>query len=828
MHHWYRFLPVTGAFALVLVTQEVSALGVAEPPPEDVVETPAAIIAQAVTVITDVAIAQTGNQVELRLSATAALDNATVTQGAQGTEIIIPNATVIQPEVLQEFAPKSGLEQIEIRNQTDNNVQILIRSGDRQIQTQLTSTATGLTLNIEPAIVAAETDGGAIEAFELVVTDTEQPYNPASATTATGLDTALRDIPQSIQVIPQAVLRDRNVTELGEALETNGSIVSRGGRGTSVFGPGFLIRGFPSGSSIFRDGIGTVSLSALDTSDIERVEILKGPASVLFGQGAPGGVINLVSKEPLAEPFIGIEASVGSFANYRGNVDLSDALTEDGSARYRLNFSYGNFGSFRDLVDGERVVLSPRLSFDLSEKTSLDLYGQYAYTRETIDEGIPFTAAGPVDVPRRRFVGEDFGEFSEQRFDVGYDLGHEVNDYLSLRHRLQFLQYRPRRYAPLYTGFDETTGDVGRLAYFAGGHYQRFFTNIEAIATFETGSVKHQVLGGIEYRNTLEQPEFQFSNDYTPINVFNPVYTGIPYAIAPEFFRDDTIKTVGVYIQDQIEFSPQFKALAGLRYDFVEQLRSTQDLGGPRNEFFQSDGALSPRLGVVYQPIEPLSLYASYSQSFEPSFGASRNGDGSTFEPERGRQWEVGVKADFSDRLSFTAAAFDIRKQNISVQDPNNPLLSIQTGEQTSRGLEFNLNGELATGWNVTAAYTLMDAFVSEDTDPAFEGQRLPNVPQNQFSLWTTYDIPQGSLEGLGFGLGFFYVGDRPGTLDNAFTVPSYFRTDAAIYYRRDNWRAQLNFENLFNTEYFTAADEFQFATPGAPFAVTAKFALDF
>lgn len=825
MHYWYRLLGFTGGVALFWAAQELSAVA-ASPQPSDATAVSAPMtLTQATTIITDVAIATEGDQVELQFTATAPLENATVIQRAATTEITIPNANVTQAEVLQEFAPESGLEQIEIRNQADNSVQILIRNGDRQIQTQLITTATGLTLNIEPVLVSTDEDN--IEAFELVVTDAEQPYNPRSATTATGLETDLRDIPQSVEVIPQAVLQDRNVTELGEALETSGSIVSSGGRGTSVFGPGFLIRGFAAEESVFLDGIETFSLAALDTNDIERVEVLKGPASVLFGQGDPGGVINLVSKEPLAEPFFGIDAAIGSFANYRGNLDLSDALTENGAARYRLNFSYSNFGSFRDLVDGERVVVSPRLSFDLSEATSLDVYGQYAYTRETIDEGIPFTASGPVDVPRSRFVGEDFGEFSEKRFNLGYDLNHEVNENFSLKHQLQFLQYRPRRYAPLYTFFDETTGNVDRLEYFAGGSYQRFFTNIEAIAKFETGGIKHQVLGGVEYRNTLEQPEFQFSNDYTPINVFDPVYTGVPYAIAPEFFRDDTIKTVGVYIQDQIEFSSQFKALAGLRYDFVEQLRSTQDLGGPRNEFFQSDEALSPRLGVVYQPIEPISLYASYSKSFEPTFGTSRDPDGMNFEPERGRQWEVGVKADLSDRLSFTAAAFDIRKQNVIVRD--GAFNGFQTGEQTSRGLEFNLNGALTPGWNVTAAYTLLDAFVSkEDINPDIEGNQLPNVPQNQFSLWTTYDIQQGALEGLGFGLGFFYVGDRPGNIDNEFTLPSYFRTDAAIYYRRDNWRAQLNFENLFDTEYFTAADEFQFATPGAPFAVTAKFAVDF
>mgnify|MGYP002780505453 CR=1 FL=1 len=226
-------------------------------------------------------------------------------------------------------------------------------------------------------------------------------------------------------------------------------------------------------------------------------------------------------------------------------------------------------------------------------------------------------------------------------------------------------------------------------------------------------------------------------------------------------------------------------------------------------------------------PIEPISLYASYTESFEPSFGASRNADGSIFDPETGRQYEVGIKADLTNTLSLNFAAFDIRKRNVETQDPNDPLLSVQTGEVTSRGLELNLSGEILPGWNLVAGYTLLDAFVSEDTTD-IEGNQLANVPNHQFALWSTYEIQEGSLEGLGFGLGLFYLDQRPGDLDNTFTLPSYFRTDAALFYRRDNWRAQLNVENLFNVNYFTSSDEFQFASPGAPLTVTARVAVEF
>lgn len=293
------------------------------------------------------------------------------------------------------------------------------------------------------------------------------------------------------------------------------------------------------------------------------------------------------------------------------------------------------------------------------------------------------------------------------------------------------------------------------------------------------------------------------------------------------FFRDDRISRIAFYFQDQVEFSPNFKLLAGFRYDYAQQNRTAGFVGDPRDEFEQNDSKVSPRIGLIYQPVSNVSLYASYTTSFNPSFAASRNFDGSTFNPETGQQWEIGVKTDISESFSITASLFDIRKQNIAVEDPNNRFFSIQTGEQTSKGLELYLGGEILPGWNLTAGYTYLDAFVSKDTT-GLTDNRLPNVPENQFSLWTTYEVPEGDLKGLGFGLGLFYVGDRQGDISNSYSIPSYFRTDMALFYKRDNWDVQLNIENLFDNTYFIAADEFLGASVGKPFAVSGKVSFRF
>jgi len=778
--------------------------------------------------ITGVQLNETEQGLSLNLETTGELAQPT-TSSVVGNALIfeLENATLALPEGDEFLAtsPAEGIAAVSVTALPNNQVRVSITGVDAPPAADVQVAAQGLQLTVVPGTpIAGETDEDAIQ---IVATGEEDGYNPSTATTATGTDTLLSEIPLSIQVIPDEVLEDRNVTELGGALETATSVVSTGGRGTSVVGPGFLIRGFPANEGVFRDGIPTITLAPLSTNDLERVEILRGPASVLFGQGEPGGIINLVSEEPLSEPFYSLSLTAGSFETYRGDLDLSGPLNDDRSVRYRLNMSYENYDSFRDFVEGERFIVSPILTWDIGEDTSLDLYGQFIRDRETIDEGIPVIDGEIADVPRDRFFGEDFSEFEQEQFRVGYRLNHEFSDSFSVRHALQYFRYEPERYAPLFDSIDATTGELSRLAYFAGGTYQRFFTNAEAIAEFNTGSIEHQVLAGVEYRNDNEEPEFQFSNLYTPINIFDPEYTDEPFDIDPEFFRDDNIQTVSVYLQDQVEITSNLNLLAGIRYDSAEQFRTTQFVGESRDEFEQTDEAFSPRIGIVYQPIEPLSLYASYTTSFSPSFGASRNPDDSTFEPETGQQFEIGLKADLSDDLSLNLAAFDIRRQNVSTPDPDDPAFSVQTGEVASRGIELALAGEVLPGWDIVAGYTLLDAFVSEDNTDV-EGNDLANVPDNQFSLWTTYEIQQGDLEGLGFGLGFLYLSDRPGNLDNTFTLPSFFRTDAALFYERDNWRAQLNVENLFDVEYFTSSDEFLGVTPGSPFRILATISVEF
>ncbi|MEH2409153.1 TonB-dependent receptor [Nostoc sp.] len=222
-------------------------------------------------------------------------------------------------------------------------------------------------------------------------------------------------------------------------------------------------------------------------------------------------------------------------------------------------------------------------------------------------------------------------------------------------------------------------------------------------------------------------------------------------------------------------------------------------------------------------------MYASYSRSFLPSRPFSINADNTPFEPTKGESFEVGVKSEFFDgRLSATLAAYQITKQNIVVSDPANPGFSLQIGEQRSRGIELDVAGEILPGWKIIANYAYISPEITEDTRPEYKGNEPSNVARNSSSLWTTYEVQTGGWKGLGFGGGVTFVGDRQGDLENTFTLPSYVRTDAAIYYRRDNWRVGLNIKNLFDVYYFESADSIDSVYPAAPFTVLGTVSVQF
>ena len=749
----------------------------------------------------------------------------------------IPNAVLALPQgEFRQDNPASGITRVAVTQANANSIRVTVTGETALPQVQLYDAPNeGLIFSFTPGTSTAQTPPAPPEGEtqpkkppedevqEIVVTGEQDGYLVPDTSIGTRTDTPLRDIPQSIQIVPQQVLEEQQVNTLNEALKNVPGATQTAPNYIPGFA-GFTIRGFSVGDfgpNVTRNGL-SVRIPAGTTaifSNIERVEVLRGPASVLFGEGDPGGTINIVNKQPLRDPFYSVEATIGSYDRYGGAIDLTGPLNDSKTALYRLNASYESADSFVNFSELETSAVAGALKFELGKNTDLKLDLEYSKINQSYPSGLP--AIGTVlpnpngEIPRdRNFASED-SEYSPEVFRVGYDLEHRLSENWSLRNAFYY-SYLYQKIRGI--GVDSLDPDLRTLQ--RGGddrdskeYIFDLFTNI--VGKFSTGAIDHQLLFGVDLRkynsNYLTLRTFQG----TPIDIFNPVYNSQRLDIVDRPYDDETsTDSIGIYLQDQIALADNFKLLLGGRFDAFDQ--TDEDLIED-TETSQSGDAFSPRLGIVYQPIEPISLYASYTRSFSPTIG--RSVDGEPFEPGRGTQYEIGVKADINNRLSATLALYDLTRTNVTTADPDNPDFEIQTGEQNSQGIELFVSGEILPGWNIIGGYAYTDAQITEDE--TFEvGNRINNVAESSFNLWTSYEIQQGNLQGLGFGIGFFYVGDRQGDLDNSFPLPSYFRTDAAIFYNRGQFRAALNFRNLFDVDYFESAYGDLSVYPGEPFTV--------
>jgi len=725
----------------------------------------------------------------------------------EGNSLIadIPNAVLVLPEG-QAFTADNPTEEIatvQVVQQDVSSIRVVVTGTNAVPQQEVTLRTGALAYSLNPE--GDEPDE------EIVVTgEGQEGYRVPNASTATRTDTPIRDIPASIQVVPQQVLRDRNVRAVREATETVSGVIE------SESGTFRTIRGFEQPGSFrngFRDDIG-YSEPAIGT--IEQIEVLKGPASVLFGAIEPGGIINVVTKKPLSEPYYKLGFDVGNYEFYQPSIDLSGPLDENNNILYRLIAVYQNRGSFVDQINIERITIAPSLTFKLGERTSLDLY--YEYYRDNRDPFtfVTFALSDGSFLPRSFYPGYplSFSDRTAERY--GYEFKHEFSDNWQIRNNLAVIDVYNRQLD--ING--ATLEDDRFLTGFGAFDYEYTPRNVQAlvdvIGKFDTGSISHQLLIGFDFNYLEDDFQGSFSFDLPPLDIRNPNYNIPRPALDTPFAADPRILSYGLYFQDQIALSDSWKLLIGGRYDWVSFKGDSE----------QNDGAFSPRIGLVYQPSETVSLYASYSQSFRQSTGV--NLDGTAFKPTRGTQYEIGVKADLlENKLLATLAAYRITKTNVTTPDPIFPLFSVQTGEQRSQGIELDVTGKILPGWNVIISYAYTDAEVTEDNVIPV-GNRLRNVPYNQVSLWTTYEIQEGDLSGLGFGFGLFYVGERQADLENTFTVKDYLRSDAAVYYRRNGFRIALNIRNLFDIDYAESGNNRNSIYRGDPFTITGSLSWEF
>lgn len=680
----------------------------------------------------------------------------------------IPNAVLALPEgeEFQQTNPAEGIALLSVTGLPNNRVRVAITGIDAPPIADLSVEPSGLVIAVMPGTETAEAGEDAIQVVVTGEQEEGSDYYVPEASTATRTDTPLRDVPQSITVIPQQVLEDQQVTQISDALRNVSGVSSRFSS-LNPDGDAAIIRGFESFGYFFTNGIrnlGAGSAIQQELANVERIEVLRGPASVLYGQGEPGGLINLVTELPTDEPFYEVEGTIGNYDFYRPSIDLSGPLNDDGTIGYRFNAQYQNSDTFVDFVDTERIFVAPVLSFELGRDTSLVLEGSYLRDSRNIYPGLP--AVGTVlenplgEVPRSRYLGEpDFSDVTYESFNIGYRLEHQFNENLRVRNafRVEIADVLERDLLGLGALQDDNR-TVNRDASTTSGGTTTYSLVTDVVGRANTGSVEHELLFGVDLRRQEESFELFFGSD--TIDLFDPDYGNRDFGLERGYDATQRRSYVGVYAQELISILDNLKLLLGARYDLANQ----EYIGRLEGEstLFQQDTQFSPRIGIVYQPIPPVSLYGSWSRSFFPlgDFG-DRNADGTPFEPTTGEQFEVGVKTEFLDgRLAATLTAYEITRQNVLTDDPDRPNFRIQIGEQRSRGIEFDVAGEILPGWNLIASYTYIDAEITEDNS-GNEGNRPKNVPLHSGSFWTTYEIQQGDLQGLGFGAGIFVVGDR-------------------------------------------------------------------
>ena len=816
---------------------------------------------QSIIKITGVKINSTDKGIEVILETANAINLQPVGK-SQGNNFIadIPNAVLSLPngKDYQVENPIKGIAFVNVIQVDDNNIRLTVTGESSVPKVELFDSNQALIFTLTPTTSTAqqptekptqqtsnETQSkpsatAEDEAIELIVTGERDSYTVPNATTATRTDTPLRDIPQSIQVIPRKIIEEQQVIELNDALRNVSGVVSGS---NDQRGQRFFIRGFDSASTL-RDGFRLTAGSTGNTgfpelSNVERVEVLKGPAALLYGFLEPGGVINLVSKKPLSEPYYDVGFRVGNRGLIEPSIDISGPLTNDKRLLYRLNVLYRTEDYFRDFdVPIERLFIAPTVDWKISDRTDLSLNLEYTDDKRPADfGGIPVIGDRVADIPFDRITGEPDDDARNESLRVGYKLEHRFSDEWKLRNNFSFYDFNPEFVAnsgpvsPRF--FNETTGDLNRIYIQNSQPTQSIELQTNVVGKFSTGSLKHTLLAGFDLnRQTIDTFRRLDFSPQPVFNIFNPVYGLVS---RPDNFNDPLPKTnefqtdsLGVYLQDQIKLGDKFNILAGIRYDTFRQ--ENENLENGSNSIQNKDG-FSPRIGFVYQPTKELSLYTSYSTSFAPNSGETRAGN--ILEPERSEQFEIGTRAELlNGGLVANLAVFDITKRNVSNPDPTalpGENFVVAIGEQRSRGIELDLIGKISPGWNVVANYAYTDADITKDNS-SIQGNRLFGVPEHNFNLWTNYQIQKGSLKGLGFSVGFNFIDDRFGDNENSFVLENYFLTNAAISYKRNNWEAALNFRNLFDVQYIDSSEGSRFIEnrPGAGFTVIGSLSVKF
>jgi len=656
----------------------------------------------------------------------------------------------------------------------------------------------------------------------------EAGYRSEHTATALKVDVPLRDIPQAVQVVPRAVLDDQQAVRLGDGLKNVAGLVKTGEfLGAYEY---FSARGFPlsNTSNFLRDGRQFFHLAAPPMETLERLEGLKGPSSVLYGQAEPGGVVNMVSKMPTAEPYRALSLAAGSYDLRYATADVGGPVAGRADLGYRANLAVEDRASFRDVVALRRGVGAGVLTWDFAPRSALLVQGDYQRNENVQDTGIPVIGRAVADVPRDRFVNLPWSRYDADVVNAGAQLSHVLSDAWRLRSWLNYQYYERHRVDAQPRRFDEATGDVTLRTRDRVNRFDTYYADLNLVGTGRALGAGHTFLAGVDYIRRPSRFEETATNKDFVVNLFTP-RLDVPEQTFEKFPDPNRglNTTTGLYVQDQLRVAAPLDLLLSVRYDqFYSEFLSPSDSSAERKE----TAAFSPRLGVVYRPAESVSLYGSYSTGFVPNgFSTQGTNVGEELDAERAAQYEVGAKATLlGGRLAATLAAFDLTKRNIARYDAAADR-TVLTGAQRHRGVELDAAGSIAAGWQVIGALALLDAAITDD--PVNAGRTPLDAPRTSGSLWTAYELSARPLRGLRLGAGVFFQGERQGDNENSFTLDGYRRTDASVGYRRDVGPSavtlRLNVENVTDEIYYFGGSRLG-VLPGTPRSIRLSTVVEF
>lgn len=680
---------------------------------------------------------------------------------------------------------------------------------------------------------AAEDGDAAAERTTLpkvrAVADELAGYKVEEAASVTKTDTPLLDVPQSISVVSRELMNDLNVQNIGDAVlyvPGVGMAQGEGNRETPV------IRGSSSTGDFFLDGMRDDVQYYRDLYNIQQIEVLKGPNGMLFGRGGVGGLINRVSKQAAWDSVREVTLQGGSHSNKRAAVDVGQPISD--AVALRFNGMYEDSESYRDDVTLERYGVNPTLTFRAGADTTIAFGVEYFHDERIADRGVSSFQGRPLRTDPSTFFGDPAQSPTDTTVKMANALiEHRFSDTLVLRNRTRYADY-DKFYQNIFPGIVDASGtSVALSAYNNATQRENLFNQTDLNFTLATGAIEHKLLAGIEL-GRQETENFRNTGFFDSVAFGRPsvsVPVGNPRTTLPVTFRQNgtdadnggTAKVAALYVQDEIALSEQVLALAGVRYDnFQVDLRNNRIA----TDFSSDDDLLSPRLGLVYKPIERLSLYASYSRTYQPRAGdqlASLSATNESLDPEEFINYEVGAKWDASADLAVTAALFRLERSNVAVADLTDltGLRFLLIDGQRTQGVELGVSGNITESWSVIGAYAYQDGEIEENQSTTIlEGATLANLPKNTFSLWNRYDLSPT----WGFGLGVIRRAELFAATENLaqpatnVTLPSHTRVDGAVFFTlSDRFRAQLNIENLLDEDYFQFANSNTNITPGSP-----------